>query len=247
VWFACTPRGSDDDTPLCFAFCAKDKELIPPSPGAPVDDIKAVEFAKAVKESFRERDWERLAEYCSDTKAAMVESLDVTELAGQFPDGFVGRELAGYEEVFPFAPPFVFECDSQEWTASDLYCIERKCECRVVNLAVHRMAGQDGESLKGPADGILLQYHYRTGKEEVMHVGQPGFPPVKRLLAALLKEYPDFRETVKARHADLRFLNGEAMREQGLLEPVVRGTAKIGRNDPCPCGSGKKHKKCCGK
>jgi uncharacterized protein YecA (UPF0149 family) len=26
----------------------------------------------------------------------------------------------------------------------------------------------------------------------------------------------------------------------------VRGTAKIGRNDPCPCGSGKKYKKCCG-
>ncbi|HBN84048.1 MAG TPA: hypothetical protein DDZ89_09410 [Clostridiales bacterium] len=22
---------------------------------------------------------------------------------------------------------------------------------------------------------------------------------------------------------------------------------KIGRNDPCPCGSGKKYKKCCGK
>lgn len=26
----------------------------------------------------------------------------------------------------------------------------------------------------------------------------------------------------------------------------VRTTPKIGRNDPCPCGSGKKHKKCCG-
>jgi len=25
-----------------------------------------------------------------------------------------------------------------------------------------------------------------------------------------------------------------------------RGTAKVGRNDPCPCGSGKKFKKCCG-
>ena len=24
-------------------------------------------------------------------------------------------------------------------------------------------------------------------------------------------------------------------------------TAKVGRNDPCPCGSGKKFKKCCGK
>jgi SEC-C motif-containing protein len=28
--------------------------------------------------------------------------------------------------------------------------------------------------------------------------------------------------------------------------PVTRGAPKVGRNDPCPCGSGKKHKKCCG-
>jgi SEC-C motif domain protein len=28
--------------------------------------------------------------------------------------------------------------------------------------------------------------------------------------------------------------------------PVVREGPKVGRNDPCPCGSGKKHKKCCG-
>jgi uncharacterized protein YchJ len=28
-------------------------------------------------------------------------------------------------------------------------------------------------------------------------------------------------------------------------ETFVRAAAKIGRNDPCPCGSGKKHKKCC--
>lgn len=25
----------------------------------------------------------------------------------------------------------------------------------------------------------------------------------------------------------------------------IRVEEKIGRNDPCPCGSGKKHKKCC--
>lgn len=30
-------------------------------------------------------------------------------------------------------------------------------------------------------------------------------------------------------------------------EPFVREEAKIGRNDPCPCGSGKKYKKCCGR
>ena len=29
--------------------------------------------------------------------------------------------------------------------------------------------------------------------------------------------------------------------------PVTREAPKIGRNDPCPCGSGKKFKKCCGK
>ena len=30
-----------------------------------------------------------------------------------------------------------------------------------------------------------------------------------------------------------------------LDEPYVRAEAKVGRNDPCPCGSGKKYKKCC--
>ncbi|MDP8221677.1 MAG: DUF1186 domain-containing protein [Candidatus Stygibacter frigidus] len=31
------------------------------------------------------------------------------------------------------------------------------------------------------------------------------------------------------------------------MQPYVRTGKKIGRNDPCPCGSGKKYKKCCGK
>jgi len=31
-----------------------------------------------------------------------------------------------------------------------------------------------------------------------------------------------------------------------VRKPVVNKTAKVGRNDPCPCGSGKKYKKCCG-
>ena len=33
--------------------------------------------------------------------------------------------------------------------------------------------------------------------------------------------------------------------EMGTVQQVVRGD-KVGRNDPCPCGSGKKYKKCCG-
>ena len=34
--------------------------------------------------------------------------------------------------------------------------------------------------------------------------------------------------------------------EEGPAETVVNPTRDIGRNDPCPCGSGKKFKKCCG-
>lgn len=34
--------------------------------------------------------------------------------------------------------------------------------------------------------------------------------------------------------------------EKAASKPVVKGE-RIGRNDPCPCGSGKKYKKCCGK
>ncbi|MCK5667485.1 MAG: SEC-C domain-containing protein [Gammaproteobacteria bacterium] len=31
------------------------------------------------------------------------------------------------------------------------------------------------------------------------------------------------------------------------MKPFVRGQKKIGRNEPCPCGSGKKYKRCHGK
>jgi preprotein translocase subunit SecA len=37
-----------------------------------------------------------------------------------------------------------------------------------------------------------------------------------------------------------------ASHDSGPQKPVVRSGIKVGRNDPCPCGSGKKYKKCCG-
>jgi SEC-C motif-containing protein len=38
--------------------------------------------------------------------------------------------------------------------------------------------------------------------------------------------------------------------DEGNIAPIktiVRETPKVGRNEPCPCGSGKKYKHCCGK
>jgi uncharacterized protein YecA (UPF0149 family) len=41
-------------------------------------------------------------------------------------------------------------------------------------------------------------------------------------------------------------LGGLAHEAYMKLRPArPRATAKIGRNDPCPCGSGRKYKKCC--
>ena len=39
----------------------------------------------------------------------------------------------------------------------------------------------------------------------------------------------------------------DAAEESDKAQPFVRGGQKIGRNDPCPCGSGKKYKQCHGK
>jgi preprotein translocase subunit SecA len=46
---------------------------------------------------------------------------------------------------------------------------------------------------------------------------------------------------------DLVFSGGGDGSPPPKKKPVRRGEGKVGRNDPCPCGSGKKHKKCCGK
>jgi hypothetical protein len=47
----------------------------------------------------------------------------------------------------------------------------------------------------------------------------------------------------------LEWANADAELEHegtGTLDTYVRQAPKIGRNDPCPCGSGKKFKRCCG-
>ena len=41
-------------------------------------------------------------------------------------------------------------------------------------------------------------------------------------------------------------LRAEGAPEQHHVQPVVHDGPRIGRNAPCPCGSGKKYKKCCG-
>ncbi|HCW53605.1 MAG TPA: hypothetical protein DG753_07705 [Clostridium sp.] len=40
---------------------------------------------------------------------------------------------------------------------------------------------------------------------------------------------------------------GESFNDKKAIDITVKSEKLVGRNDPCPCGSGKKYKKCCGK
>lgn len=43
------------------------------------------------------------------------------------------------------------------------------------------------------------------------------------------------------------YLNGNTIEGLKAIQALVRNTKQVGRNDLCPCGSGKKYKKCCGR
>ena len=77
---------------------------------------------------------------------------------------------------------------------------------------------------------------------------------VKILLNICKKEGPIERtETTKVTGASLEdtainLVDGNiSEKEGGMNKTVVNEGPKVGRNDPCPCGSGKKYKNCCGK
>ncbi len=57
------------------------------------------------------------------------------------------------------------------------------------------------------------------------------------------KSIRQMKKWMKDHEAELR---AEGAPDQPKVETVVHEGPRIGRNDPCPCGSGKKYKKCCG-
>jgi len=69
----------------------------------------------------------------------------------------------------------------------------------------------------------------------------------------ILRKRKEQEERQKARQKELNELasNYRKNKEQNTLEngakvvPFKRDSPKVGRNEPCPCGSGKKYKKCC--
>lgn len=81
-------------------------------------------------------------------------------------------------------------------------------------------------------------------KELVKHAGTTQFDPMFTGLidntVAELKDWACFQPKPKpVSIPQERFIHRDTT--------LFRGTPKVGRNDPCPCNSGKKYKKCCGR
>ena len=93
-------------------------------------------------------------------------------------------------------------------------------------------------------------------------------PEAKELMTALRTALPDCNALFQERHRQLRRLAGRLIpsgvrnarraprlqTSEVLPEPLpppplppAKAPIKPGRNDPCPCGSGRKYKKCCGR
>ncbi len=84
---------------------------------------------------------------------------------------------------------------------------------------------------------------------------------IVRLSIIQIREEPDIAEFEHHEQPEMQFQHDEvnpleseeevahevAEEEKTRAQPFVREGQKIGRNQPCPCGSGKKYKQCCGK
>ena len=96
--------------------------------------------------------------------------------------------------------------------------------------------GGDGGPGAGPESGV------RSPRSGGGTDGNGRRPP--RAVATSVDELEESFQRKKRRELEQARMAGSGEVQQ--VQQVVRGAAKVGRNDPCPCGSGKKYKKCCG-
>ena len=85
------------------------------------------------------------------------------------------------------------------------------------------------ESIKRNVTQLLMSVQIRS-EQDIEAVSVPSAP-----------------ENVQYHHADYDEALAAPTGDEEEHKPFVRGADKVGRNDPCPCGSGKKYKQCHGK
>jgi preprotein translocase subunit SecA len=103
---------------------------------------------------------------------------------------------------------------------------------------------KEGIGLRGYAQQNPLLVYKKEGfelfQDMISRVKEETLGILYRIQIAESEKIDDLR---KPREQNLTFSSGDAPARK---KPVKRVEKKIGRNAPCPCGSGKKYKKCCG-
>ena len=114
----------------------------------------------------------------------------------------------------------------------------------LMQVIERREDGGSYYSSGGPTDGGTVGDFAAGARVPVPDASGNGQAP--RRSARAVTSMDDMEEAFQRRkRRELEQARMAGAGEMGTVQQVVRGE-KVGRNDPCPCGSGKKYKKCCG-
>jgi preprotein translocase subunit SecA len=106
------------------------------------------------------------------------------------------------------------------------------------------------DSVRNEVTRILMTVQIRTQDDgEGVGDDEPVAEPAGRGAGPAPGAAPVNLVNVRYQHADYEEALAEANAEDDARkpQPFVRRGEKVGRNDPCPCGSGKKYKQCHGR
>ncbi|MCB2193350.1 MAG: SEC-C domain-containing protein, partial [Deltaproteobacteria bacterium] len=103
---------------------------------------------------------------------------------------------------------------------------------------------KEGIGLRGYGQKDPLREYQREGYEMFAQmVERIKSETVGALMRVQIASEEDVQALAPEEDIPLAYSGGEAAQP----ETAQREGKKVGRNDPCPCGSGKKYKKCCGR
>ena len=199
-------------------------------------------LAVSVQEEISEDVWDELGELMFTVKQQQTEESNLDQVDVQFPPEVMSGDgsMVGYYEMFPYAQPIVVTIGDRIWLFDDQYCISPECTCR--EAAISFVAKASFADSRRTMTETSFRYDYDEGKiTSVLCLSEPDLS-ASEFFKTLKLEEPNLNSLLAERHALLRRLFHRAM-----IRMTSRATAKgPGRNEPCPCGSGKKYKRCCG-
>ena len=177
-----------------------------------------------------------------------VEGLYFPKFTVRFTDEELKEKTAAdVTEAFTAAAAAYYEQKEQAFTSPVMREVERVVLLRVVDE--YWMDHID--AMADLRQGIRLRAYAQTDpiiayKKESLDMFEEMISAiqsetVRRLYSVRIKKDQEIKRERVAK------ATGESVGGDGTVKKQPRRVQKIGRNDPCPCGSGKKYKNCCGR